>query len=188
MAQCPECGVEVKDQNLPDHVLRVHRKRLQESGKVTLALQRKHIILLAVVAVAGAGAALFMFSLPEASPNASSGPTDVTVTISGHRYFRPREVTVAPGSTITFVNLDGFRGLPYDQHTVTTGAIDPTGLQGQPGAVRGSGSGIPDGRIRQGLKQGEQFSYTFTEPGTYTFYVAEHPTFTGEGKITVNVQ
>ena len=65
--------------------------------------------------------------------------------------FAPSTVTVPVGTTATWTNHD-------DQiHTVTT----------------------DDGRLRStALNHDEQFSYTFTVPGTYAYHCALHPHMT----------
>ncbi len=74
--------------------------------------------------------------------------------------FQPEEITVAPGTTVTWTNEDGF------QHTVTSGTRDqPTELFDE--TVAGGGS----------------FSYTFEEPGTYPYFCSIHPGM--EGTVVV---
>ena len=65
--------------------------------------------------------------------------------------FTPETVTVAVGTTVTWVNHDD------NAHTVTA----------------------DDGRLASaGLDHGEQFSYRFTAPGTYAYHCALHPHMT----------
>jgi len=106
------------------------------------------------------------------------------VVVSGHK-IQNGNLTVPVGTTVIFENRDSFVGLPYSSHTITTGAIDPSGQSGVAGVVPNSGSGVPDGLIDASLKRGDEFSYTFALPGTVTFYVAEHPLVAGEGTITI---
>jgi len=109
---------------------------------------------------------------------------DQKIVISGHSLPR-RTITIPVGTTVIFENKDRFSGLPYDAHTITTGQIDSTGKTGTKGIVPNSGSGVPDSLIQASLGTNEIFSFTFAEAGTYSFYIAEHPTVSGEGKITV---
>ena len=107
-----------------------------------------------------------------------------TVVIQGHQLLQT-DLEIEVGTTVIWRNKDNFLGLPYDRHTVTSGSIDLTGSEGTKGVVPNSGSGISDGTFQQGLKLDEVFDYTFTEPGVFTFYIAEHPGVSGEGRIVV---
>ncbi len=110
-------------------------------------------------ALAG-GAALTLLAVPAAlraaSPTTSSLPQQLAkvegpqVTIQNFQ-FAPATVTVPAGTTVTWTNRDD------DTHTVTernkrfsSKVLDP----------------------------GQTFSYTFTTPGTYTYYCAIHPHMT----------
>jgi len=106
------------------------------------------------------------------------------VVVAGHK-IQNGNLTVPVGTTVVFENRDSFAGLPYNSHTITTGTVDPTGQSGTAGVVPNSGSVVPDGTIEASLKRGEEFSYMFGDPGTVTFYVAEHPLVAGEGTITI---
>lgn len=67
--------------------------------------------------------------------------------------FIPREITVAPGTTITWVNHDDV------PHTVVS----------------------PDKKIRsKALDTDDQFSFTFADPGTYSYFCSVHPMMTGK--------
>lgn len=120
----------------------------------------------------------------------SSQPTGVTadsgqtVIIQGHQ-LPPGDLEIEVGTTVIWNNKDNLVGLPYDKHTVTSGIIDESGAEGVKGVVPNSGSGISDGMYQKGLALNDVFDYTFTEPGTYNFYIAEHPLVSGERKIIV---
>jgi len=121
------------------------------------------------------------------SPSQSGGvmiDEGQTVVIQGHQLLQ-NDLEIEVGTTVIWRNRDSFAGLPYDRHTVTSGSIDPTGTGGVKGVVPNSGSGVSDGLFQKGLDLNEVFDYTFTEPGTYTFYIAEHPGVSGEGRIVV---
>jgi plastocyanin len=81
--------------------------------------------------------------------------------ISGYAFY-PSSVTVTKGTTVTWVNMD------FVQHTVTSGTEQaPTGLfDSNP------------------LSHMQSFSYTFTSPGTYTYYCDLHPSMTGTIQVT----
>jgi plastocyanin len=67
--------------------------------------------------------------------------------------FTPKEITVAAGTTITWVNRDDV------PHTVVS----------------------PDKKFRsKALDTDDQFSFTFTDAGTYSYFCSVHPTMTGK--------
>jgi len=106
------------------------------------------------------------------------------VVIRGHQ-LPQNDLEIEVGTTVLWENKDSFRGLPYNKHTITSGSIDRSGKEGLRGIVPNSGSGISDGTFQEGLKLNKTFSYTFTEVGIYPYYIAEHPTVSGERKIIV---
>ena len=68
--------------------------------------------------------------------------------------FSPRTLTVAAGTTVTWVNRDG------DAHSVES-----------------RDKGFTSSPL---LSTGEKYSYTFTTPGTYAYYCAVHSSMTGK--------
>ena len=67
--------------------------------------------------------------------------------------FTPKEITVAAGTTITWVNHDDV------PHTVVS----------------------PDKKFRsKALDTDDQFSFTFTDAGTYSYFCSVHPMMTGK--------
>jgi plastocyanin len=85
-----------------------------------------------------------------ARPGAAQDGASPEVVIH-HNQFAPAALTVHAGTTVTWVNRDD------DTHTVTSKA-------------NAFGSG--------GLDPAEVYRFTFTKPGTYTYYCAIHPTMT----------
>lgn len=141
-----------------------------------------------LVLVAGG---IFLFSNGNGSEESgitaqTPAPTEeIRVVIQNHTI--PQEpITVPVGTTVVFENKDSFEGLPYDKHTITTGLVDPSGKSGVQGVVPNSGSGNPDGLINAPLDTDGTFSFRFTEPGDFLFYLAEHPNVSGQGVITIN--
>ncbi|MFO7918742.1 MAG: plastocyanin/azurin family copper-binding protein [Anaerolineae bacterium] len=65
--------------------------------------------------------------------------------------FEPEEITVAPGTTVTWTNEDSFA------HTVTAGT-----------------RGDPTGMFDEDVSGGDTFSFTFEEPGTYDYFCRPH--------------
>jgi len=97
----------------------------------------------------------------EASASASphdmggTGGTDETATVEIVNFdFDPVELTVSPGTEVTFTNLDAF------SHTVTAGTGDAP---------------MPDDFDSGRLPEGTSFQFAFDEPGTYVYYCELHP-------------
>ena len=81
----------------------------------------------------------------------SAEPDSVKVEIEDFK-FAPAEITVQPGTRVTWTNED------VDSHTVVS----------------------DDGLFRSGgLDTGDSFSYTFDKPGTYHFTCSVHPKMVG---------
>jgi plastocyanin len=78
-------------------------------------------------------------------------PAAAEVTIERSR-FEPRELTVAPGTEVSFENLD------RATHTVTS--------------AEGSALAFDSGS----LSEGDTFSQTFEDPGAYDYFCEVHPT------------
>ena len=94
-------------------------------------------------------AALLLVSAGPARPQQETGPR---VEIKAHGFGRA-ELTVRPGTTVTWINHDD------DPHTVTS----------------------TENVFRSpGLDTDETYSYTFTKPGTYTYFCTLHPMMTGK--------
>ena len=81
---------------------------------------------------------------------------DKTVSIQDFS-FSPGQITVAPGTTVTWVN----KGPSPHTTTADDGSWD-------------SGT----------LQQGEDFSFTFDQPGTYTYHCSIHPDMTATVKVS----
>jgi plastocyanin len=84
---------------------------------------------------------------------ARSQPAEVTVKIANFAFDAPT-VTVAPGSTVTWVNDD------EDPHTIV--AEDGQSFRSKT------------------LDTGDRFSFTFMSPGTYGYFCSVHPHMTGK--------
>jgi FtsP/CotA-like multicopper oxidase with cupredoxin domain len=90
-----------------------------------------------------------------ANPPSQNSSEEPVVTID-HSTFSVKELTVKAGTKVTWVNKDNMT------HTVT------------------ELNGLFDSR---NMYQGDQWSYTFTKAGTYTYYCSTHPSM--EAKIIV---
>jgi plastocyanin len=87
------------------------------------------------------------------SARAAATPADATAVGIDNFSFTPKEITIAKGTTVTWVNHDDV------PHTVVNG----------------------DKVFRsKALDTDDQFSFTFTEPGTYTYFCSVHPMMTGK--------
>jgi plastocyanin len=117
-------------------------------------------VFIAAGAVAGCSAHA---ETPTAVPTATSAPTGPVIDLSS-LMFHPTTITVKVGDTITWRNDEAIT------HTVTSGrfvGVDKTtGLRS---------SQEPDGTFNAKLAgKGRTFSFTFTRPGTYTYYCDIH--------------
>jgi len=79
--------------------------------------------------------------------------TDVSVSIDNFN-FSPAVITVAPGTTVHWTNRDDI------PHTVVSD--DKTTFKSKV------------------MDTDEQFSFTFTKPGTYSYFCSIHPKMTGK--------
>ncbi len=106
-----------------------------------------------------ADAAPMDMTMPTSSPGAAALSTAASVPITGPHVsianftFSPDTLTVPVGSTVTWINQDDI------PHTVTS----------------------VDGIFKSdGLDTGDQFSFKFTKPGTYSYYCSIHPKMVGK--------
>ena len=88
-------------------------------------------------------------------------PSDITSEILN---FRLQDLNVADGTTVTWVNLD------RAPHTSTSG-VSPTQ------------SGTWNSAF---LDQGQEFSFTFNQAGTFPYFCRVHPSMTGTVTVTPN--
>lgn len=118
---------------------------------------RKIFILIAGLALIAAAALSVSACGEETSTSTTTSPSSTAVekssvvNMSGSK-FDPAEVTVDVGTTVTWSNNDSVT------HTVTA-----------------SGGAFSSGD----LKPGQNFGYTFNEPGTFDYACTIHPTMTG---------
>jgi len=131
-----------------------------------------------ILFVGVAGGALFLAacagSSPDSAPDTTVSAPDTTVsapdtTVSAppsgepsevsieNFQFGPGDLTVAVGETITWTNNES--GIPHDT-TADEGLWES-----------------------ETLRPGDQFEFTFTEPGTYTYFCSIHPNM----KATITV-
>lgn len=106
--------------------------------------------------VAALGLVAFAFVVSLGTSGTVRAQEDASVDIAGFA-FDPSSLTIEAGSTVTWTNSDAAT------HTVTS----------------------DDGTFDSGdLANGESFSFTFDEPGTYTYHCEIHPDMTAEIIVT----
>jgi hypothetical protein len=85
-----------------------------------------------------------------------SHPGAITVDIKGFS-FQPNSITVQVGTSVTWVNHDSV------DHTIT----------------------LDDGKFDSGnMKSGSEFKFAFSQPGTYSYHCAIHPSMIGVVTVT----
>ena len=84
-----------------------------------------------------------------------SNSSSTTISIKDFS-FNPKNINIKAGTTITWINEDSLI------HDIT----------------------IDSGLFNQDLEPGEEFSFTFDEPGIYKYHCNIHPSMTGEITIT----
>lgn len=96
-----------------------------------------------------------------------SGDRAVTKLLS----YEPEKLTVPVGTTVTWEVSDSIA------HTVTTGTftLGGDGLRTEE---------EPDGVLDKPLTPGEPVSFTFDEPGAYTYFCTIHKGMNGEVEVT----
>lgn len=135
-----------------------------------LMLARSSLAIVAVLAIAGCGSSGATPEAVIATTTASSDPASVpasgaqavdAISIKGFA-FEPDELSVAVGTTVTWVNDED------SLHTVTSGTpASPSGL-------------FDSGEIDTGV----EFPYTFTDEGTYPFFCSRHDFMKGVVTVT----
>jgi plastocyanin len=110
---------------------------------------RNVVVCAVLLGVVASAAMIHGVSITQAAEN-KTAPVTVTVDNSS---FTPKEITVAAGTTITWVNHDDV------PHTIVS----------------------TDKKFRsKALDTDDQFSFTFTDSGTYAYFCSVHPMMTGK--------
>jgi nitrite reductase (NO-forming) len=104
----------------------------------------------------------------------SAVPSNSTMVMIENYAYAPADLTVYVGATVTWVNKDTVG------HTVTEG--DPNSPKPANLRVFDSSGEAATGQVAL-IKEGGNWSYTFTSPGTYEYYCIVHPYMTG--RVTV---
>lgn len=91
-------------------------------------------------------------SSPPAAPTLKPDANSITIEKFA---FNPATLTVKPGSSVTWTNRDGV------DHTIVTDSGSPVQFKSE------------------NLANGASFSFTFAQPGTYTYRCSIHPSMKG---------
>jgi plastocyanin len=109
----------------------------------------------------GALIALAACAVLNASHGIAAAPANATVDIAKFA-FVPKEITVAPGTTVQWVNHDEI------PHTITS--------------ARGQDKVLAS----KGLDTDDKYSFTFAKEGDYGYYCTVHPYMTGVVHVRSN--
>lgn len=133
------------------------------------------------VGVAGAAAVAGASAPAAAQEDGAGGGTTHTVDMTDDLVFDPDALTIAPGDTVTWVNVGGVGhsvtayedGIPEDAEFFASGDF------GSESAAR---SGYPQ---RGDVAGGEEYSYTFEVEGDYEYFCIPHETVGMVAEISV---
>ncbi|MGH3860888.1 cupredoxin domain-containing protein [Actinokineospora sp.] len=109
--------------------------------------------------------------IPSSGHGGHGSPANATTVTTKLLDFAPEKVTVKAGTTVVW-KVDGGIG-----HNVTTGTFT-LGGDGLRDSER------PDGKIDMPLTKDGEVSFTFTEPGTYSYYCSIHKGMNGSVEVT----
>lgn len=120
-----------------------------------------------VVTITGCGSSTNASPAGGSSSAAGNSSTVTTTLLS----FEPAKIAVKAGVSVVWRAGDGIG------HTVTTGTftVGGDGLRSEE---------HPDGMVDMPLHKGHEVSFTFTKPGTYTYYCSIHKGMNGEVDVT----
>lgn len=134
-------------------------------------MQKQWMIVLASAATLLASCGSSDTTTTENSTNSAEPPSGTATVLTKLLEFDPEKITVEAGTPVTWKAGDGIA------HTVTTGTFT-VGDNGLRAAEQ------PDGKIDTPLTQDKEVSFTFDEPGTYTYYCSIHKGMNGEAEVT----
>ena len=89
---------------------------------------------------------------PAATPTSTSGVNSITIK---NFAFDPSTLTVKTGTVVTWINQDA------TQHTIVSDTGSPAAFSSAP------------------FSTGASYTFTFTQPGTYTYHCSIHPSMKG---------
>ena len=129
---------------------------------------RKHAAALVLLGATLALGACSSDADDDSSKSSGNGGPEVSTKLLA---YEPEELEVKAGTTVTWTVSDNIG------HTVTTGSFELGG-----DGLRTSEN--PDGVIDQPIGPGKDATFTFDEPGTYTYYCSIHKGMTGVVEVT----
>ena len=104
-----------------------------------------------------------------------------TVSMTGERAFEPESISVSVGETVTWANDSA------DAHTVTAEEQSlPDGAEYFASGGAASEDAAADDIAAGLMTEGEAFSVTFEEPGTYRYYCIPHRSEGMTGTVIVS--
>ena len=115
-------------------------------------MTKKNVRIASVVMPVMIAMLLLLVGSPSVKANDQPSAANVAVKIDNF-VFGPQTITVPVGTTVTWTNSDDI------PHTAV------------------STDGVFKSKV---MDTDEKFSYTFTKPGTYSYYCSVHPTMTGQ--------
>ena len=123
------------------------------------------VLVIALLVVACGGTASGVVTTSSAAPAGSGGTGGATI---ADYTFSPQSITVKAGTTVTWTNNDSV------PHNVVSASDDSTGAS-------------PTGAFTSGnLTQGQTFSFTFDNAGTYYYECSLHASMAGmHGTVVV---
>jgi plastocyanin len=136
---------------------------------------RKSVIAVAAAALLTAGlTACSSGTADETSSAKSSGKAGGPVIELSQLMYMPKTIEIKAGTTVTWTNAEPI------SHTVTSGM--PTGVDAETSLRSGE---EPDGTFNEELpEEGDSFSFTYDEPGTYAYYCDIHKGMNAEIVVT----
>lgn len=105
--------------------------------------------------------------------NEGANKNTIKITASG---FEPKTLTIEVGTTVTFVNEDSNKHWPAS-------AVHPTHEVYPGSSIKKCGTGEKIFDVCKGLAQGESFSFTFNEKGSWKYH--DHLSISSTGTIVV---
>lgn len=153
--------------------------------------------LLGALALGGAGMALAWGhsgtapwnNAPGAMMGGQPGHSSMMGSSSGHGSMMGGQYGAQPGTTaqatpvtgVTHVQMASFAFVPANIEVPVGTTVTWTNQDTAPHTVTFRDDALKSSSI---LRQGESYSYTFTKPGTYTYYCTVHPTMTAQVVVT----
>jgi plastocyanin len=118
-------------------------------------MKRRSVLIAGLAAVVMVAVVLLLAGSPNVTANTQQAGSATTEVKIDNFSFGPGTITVAVGTTVTWINRDDI------PHTVVS-TDDPKAFKSKV------------------MDTDEKFSYTFAKPGTYPYFCSIHPKMTGK--------